>query len=411
MQKRYDMSHIKPIRSERDHVAAMARIERLMDAEPGTPEADELDLLADLVEHYEIKHFPIPKPTPLEAIRFRMEQGGLTPRDLVPIFGSRAKVSEVLSGKRPLTMATARALHEHFGIPAEVLLQAPQSMEAAAGEPVDYKRYPLKEMAKRGWVRDISRLDEQANVLLDDLITRTGCDRAAVVSLYRKNDHARANAKTDPFALEAWCWQVLATANANVPRAEWKEGTVTQEFLREVAQLSWSSEGPRLAKEFLEQHGISLVILEHLPRTYLDGAALRLADGRPVIALTLRYDRIDHFWFSLMHELAHVGRHLGSAECHGFVDDLSLRDSESTGADPREREADEWAEEALIPRAVWEFSPVRENPTPAAIEELARSLRIHPAIVAGRVRHEQRNYKLLSHYVGKDEVRRQFAGT
>lgn len=402
------MSSIKPIRSEQDHAAALARIELLMDAEPGTPEAEELDLLADLVEHYEAKHFPIPRPTPLEAIRFRMEQSDLTQRDLIPVFGSRAKVSEVLSGKRPLTMSAARALHEHFGIPADVLLQPLQAGDGPAQTRLEYKRYPLKEMARRGWVRDMPRPAEHARELIDELIARTGCDRAAAAGLYRKNDHARANAKTDPHALEAWCWQVLAMASADPPRTPWVEGTVTPVFLREVAQLSWSSEGPRLAREFLAQHGIALVVLAHLPRTHLDGAALRLADGRPVVALTVRYDRIDHFWFSLLHELAHVGLHLGSAECQGFVDDLSLRSAGSAATDPREAEADRWAEEALIPRETWETSPVREAPTPAAVEELARTLRVHPAVIAGRVRHEQRNYKLLSHYVGVGEVRRHF---
>jgi len=402
------MSSIKPIRNEQDHAAALARIELLMDAEAGTSEADELDVLADLVEHYEKKHFPIPRPTPLEAIRFRMEQGGLTPRDLIPVFGSRAKVSEVLSGKRQLNLSAARALHEHFGIPADVLLQQPQAIDEQAQTPVEYKRYPLKEMAKRGWVRDTPRIDEDAQELINELISRTGCDRAAVVGLYRKNDHARVNAKTDPHALEAWCWQVLAIGNANAPQAPWREGTVTQAFLREVAQLSWSDEGPRLAKEFLGQHGIALVTLAHLPRTHLDGAALRLADGRPVVALTLRYDRIDYFWFSLLHELAHVGRHLGSTECRGFVDDLSLRATDTAESDPRETEADEWAEEALIPADVWVTSLAREAPTPTAVEELARSLRIHPGVIAGRVRYEQRNYKLLSHYVGMGQVRRHF---
>jgi HTH-type transcriptional regulator/antitoxin HigA len=126
--------------------------------------------------------------------------------------------------------------------------------------------------------------------------------------------------------------------------------------------------------------------------------------------LTVRYDRIDHFWFSLLHELAHVGLHLGSSQCEGFVDDLSLRSSGTAASDPREAEADQWAEEALIPGDVWATSLVRELPSPAAVEELARSLRIHPAIIAGRVRHEQRNYKLLSHYVGAGEVRRHFPG-
>jgi HTH-type transcriptional regulator/antitoxin HigA len=402
------MSSIKPIRSEQDHATALARIELLMDAEPGTPEAAELDVLADLVELYEKKHFPMERPTPLEAIRFRMEQGGLTPRDLIPIFGSRGKVSEVLSGKRPLTLTSARLLHEHFGIPADVLLQQPEPADDQAQAKLDYKRYPLREMAKRGWVRDLPRIEDHAPELINELLSRTGCERAMATGLYRKNDHLRTNAKTDPHALEAWCWQVLATANANLPRAPWREGAVTQDFLRDVAQLSWSADGPRLAKEFLAQYGIALVALAQLPRTHLDGAALQLSNGRPVVALTLRYDRIDNFWFSLLHELAHVGLHLGSPGCEGFVDDLSLRGTGSAAVDPREAEADAWAEEALIPREIWTFSLVRESPTPSAVEELARSLRIHPAIIAGRVRYEQRNYKLLSHYVGMGEVRRHF---
>jgi HTH-type transcriptional regulator / antitoxin HigA len=93
--------------------------------EPNTPEPDELDVLTDLVEHYEEKTVPMGFPSPVAAIEFRLEQAGLTPRDLIPFIGSRAKVSEVLSGKRSLTMPMSRALHEHLGISAEVLLQRP----------------------------------------------------------------------------------------------------------------------------------------------------------------------------------------------------------------------------------------------------------------------------------------------
>lgn len=107
------MGMIKPIRIEADYEAALARIDALMDAEPGTPEGEELDILADLVEHYEAKHVPMSYPSAVAAIEFRLEQAGLTQRDLVPFIGSRAKVSEVLSGKRRITMPIARALHEH----------------------------------------------------------------------------------------------------------------------------------------------------------------------------------------------------------------------------------------------------------------------------------------------------------
>ena len=114
---------VKPIRTERDYKAALARIDELMDAVPGTPECDELDVLADLVVAYEHKHFPIDLPDPIAAIKFRMEQQGLSRKDLEPFIGSRSKVSEVLSGKRPLSLTMIRALHANLGIPAEVLLK------------------------------------------------------------------------------------------------------------------------------------------------------------------------------------------------------------------------------------------------------------------------------------------------
>ena len=115
---------LKPILTDEDCDAALARIEEIFDSEPGTPEGEELRVLIDLVERYE-SDIVMEYPDPVEAIRFRMEQAGLKQRDLIPFIGSRAKVSEVLSGKRDLTMKMARALHEHLGIPADVLLQKP----------------------------------------------------------------------------------------------------------------------------------------------------------------------------------------------------------------------------------------------------------------------------------------------
>jgi HTH-type transcriptional regulator/antitoxin HigA len=146
-----------------------------------------------------------------------------------------------------------------------------------------------------------------------------------------------------------------------------------------------------------------------LPRTHLDGAALQLADGIPVIGLTLRYDRLDNFWFCLLHELAHIGRHMsGTNNNEAFIDDLSLRDVQSARRDPRETEADEWAENGLIPEDIWNTSKVKDNPTPLAVMELAQRLGVHPAIIAGRIRHETRNFRLLSHFVGTGTLRRQF---
>ena len=329
------MANIKPIRSDRDYEAALGRISELMDAEPDSREGDELDILVDLVELYESKHVPMGYPNPIAAIEFRMEQAGLRPADLATFIGSRAKVSEVLSGKRAITMPMARALHEHLGIPADVLLREPDVDLDDPWADMEWSRFPVKSMAKLGWIPDRPDPAGRAEQVMRGLINRAGGLDVAGAALYRKNDHVRANAKMDPYALRAWCWQILARANEDLPKAGYERGTVTLDFLTKVARLSWSEDGPRLAKELLVKRGISLVIEKHLPKTYLDGVALRLGDGRPVIGLTLRYDRIDNFWFCLLHELAHVGRHMDNDRGEVFVDDFTLRKLEGRRGKPQ----------------------------------------------------------------------------
>ena len=402
------MANVTPIRTEADYQAALARVNALMDAAAGSPEGEELDVLVDLVALYESRRYEIGYPSPVQAIEFRMDQQGLSARDLVPLIGSRAKVSEVLAGKRGITMSMARALHRHLGIPAEVLLQDPDVDLDDSLSDVEWTRFPLTAMARRGWIPDVPDLRDRAEELVGGLIQRAGGPQAAAAVQFRRNDHRRLNAKADPYALQAWCWKVLAEANARPPDASYQPGAVTPEFLRETARLSASAQGPRKAQQFLASHGVALVIVPHLPRTYLDGAALRLADGRPVVGLTLRYDRLDNFWFCLLHELAHIGRHQDSGSRTLFVDDHSLRPRTPGPADAQEAEADAWAEEALIPATAWRSSVVREFPTMMNAIDLAQSLGIHPAIVAGRVRHERGNYRLLSHLVGSGHVRRQF---
>ena len=113
---------IRPIKSTQDYERALARVDELMDAEPDTPEGDELDVLVTLVESYEDKHFPIESPDPVEAILFRMEEMNLMRKDLEPYIGSRHRVSEVLNRKRELSLNMIRRLHEGLGIPLENLI-------------------------------------------------------------------------------------------------------------------------------------------------------------------------------------------------------------------------------------------------------------------------------------------------
>lgn len=117
------MEALRPIRDEADHEAAMAEVERLWGAPSGTPEGDRLDILATLIDAYESQHHPMDPPDPVEAIKFRMEQQGLTRKDLERILGGRGRVAEVLNRRRGLSITMIRRLHEELGISAEVLIR------------------------------------------------------------------------------------------------------------------------------------------------------------------------------------------------------------------------------------------------------------------------------------------------
>jgi HTH-type transcriptional regulator/antitoxin HigA len=116
-------TELKPIRSRADHKRALAEVEQLWGSKSGTPQGDRLDILATLIDAYEAAHFPMDPPDPVDAIKFRMEQQGLTRKDLEPLIGTRTRVAEVLNRRRPLSIRMIRKLHEGLGIPAEVLIR------------------------------------------------------------------------------------------------------------------------------------------------------------------------------------------------------------------------------------------------------------------------------------------------
>lgn len=141
---------IRPIRTEQDHRAAVARIEKLMSALPDTPEGDELDVLATLVDAYEAKHHAIDAPDPVTAIQFRMEQQQLSRKDLEPLIGSRARVSEILTGKRPLTLEMVRRVKGGLGISADLLIMpAPALNKNRPGSRVQPTKVAARVAVKR----------------------------------------------------------------------------------------------------------------------------------------------------------------------------------------------------------------------------------------------------------------------
>ena len=395
------------IKTEEDYTLALKRIEALMDAEANTPEADELELLATLVEMYEEKQYPIDLPDPVEAIRFRMEQLGLKQQDLIPFMGSRSKVSEVMNRKKSLTLSMMRGLNRGLGIPAEVLLHEPDAGFPESFSDLEWNRFPVAEMVKRGWLTVDAYSVDQNEELMRAFISRAGGLEAVSMALLRQGHSARMNAKADKYAVSAWCLRVLELAKARALKQAYKKGALTSAALKEIARLSYFSNGPILAREYLEKQGIHLIVVPHLPRTYLDGAAMLMSDGSPVVGLTLRYDRIDNFWFSLIHELVHITMHL-TDDKPIIVDDFDLRRHKHDGLDRVEQEADQMASSSLIPKTYWDRISAMDSISLKEVKAIAKKLRIHPAIIAGRIRLERNNYRLLTKLVGQGEVRKLF---
>jgi HTH-type transcriptional regulator/antitoxin HigA len=122
---------VKGIRTKKDYETALDELERLWGAKSGTPEGDRLDVLATLIDAYEAVHYPMDPPDPIEAIKFRMEQQGLTRKDLEPLIGTRTRVAEVLNRRRSLSIEMIRRLHQALGISAEVLIRPSRRDKAA----------------------------------------------------------------------------------------------------------------------------------------------------------------------------------------------------------------------------------------------------------------------------------------
>lgn len=404
------------IKSQEQYDAVLRRVDELLSLEraASSDEQNELEVLAVLLRDYEHRESPLLPPDPIVAIRVRAEQKGLLPRDLVPFFGTRSRVSEVLSGKRPLTLSMIRALHEGLGIPLEALVAEPRQPEAH-DEEVEWDRFPIREMARRGWL-NVARVTGRAKVSYgaakDALSEFFGSQErlSACFGSLQKTDNVRSGSRVDRYSLVAWTAHVLRRAERVDPVRRFDPADWDDETLRDLRSLSRFEVGPRLAVQFLEERGIIVDVVPHLPRTRLDGAAMLREDGTPVIALTIRHDRLDNFWFTLFHELMHVVHHLArSGSCWQnrsgiFLDDLDVVASISD----IEKEADTRAREALIPERLWEGSAVRFVVAPLTVTELAREASVSEAVVAGRVRFEKQNYRLLSQMVGAGEVRAQF---
>ena len=397
------MNKIKVIKTKEDYEDALKLVEMLIshDPDPDSEEGEQLSLIITLIEDYETKAFPETLPNPIDAIKYRMEQVGLKPADLIPYIGSRSRVSEILSGKRHLTLEMVRALEAGLGIPAKVLIKK-QDLD----ENLDYQNWDNRlvgEMEGRGYFGSYSIKRHSKDELLKNFFASIGSP-AQIVGMLRKSNY-RSSPLTDKRALSAWAACVLRKAKKIRVSKKYKHGTIDLVFMQELAKLSAKDNGPVLAQEYLKKHGIILVIEPHFSKTHLDGATILINKDNPVIGLTLRHDRLDNFWFTLMHEVAHIALHYGQ-DISLFYDEFE--DIKGLDIGSKEKEADNLASEALVPSSKWEISPAKLIPSSIAASSLARELGVHIAIIAGKIRYEGGKWVYLNNIISKEKVRKYF---
>ncbi|VAW79013.1 hypothetical protein MNBD_GAMMA12-346 [hydrothermal vent metagenome] len=261
--------------------------------------------------------------------------------------------------------------------------------------PLEWSLFPLDEIVSRSWVNaTLEELKTKPKQIFDKFINTIGGDEVPQSVLFRKTFHKNTNSLMNDYALLAWSIRVVSKAFSECCTQEYDSDFITKEFFIEVAQLSHYEDGPIRAKNLLAENGIALVIEKSLPGAIFNGAAIPTRRGMPVIGLTLQYDRVDNFWFTLLHELAHVWKHFDDVN-ELYVDYFGSGEQEN---DIKEDEANSIAREALIPKSYLMHDAFILK-TNAAVEDLAEELNISTAIVAGRIQFDLKQYNIFRKYV------------
>jgi HTH-type transcriptional regulator/antitoxin HigA len=264
-----------------------------------------------------------------------------------------------------------------------------------------WAQLPYKEMIKRRWF-DLPRGENPIKQVKEYFLHAAGPQFAT--ALHRKK--MRSGNIPNEYALLAWQARILELSRIKIKDGEISALELDDNWIPELVRLTRRKDGPKRARDLLAEKGIVLIVERHLPGSYLDGAAMLADPDTPVVGLTLRYDRLDNFWFVLMHELGHVFKHLFDGLRFDFFDEESGGDTDSI-----ESEADGFALSALIPEELWDQCLSRFALSKEAVEIDAENLGIDPSIIAGRIRKERNDYTILSNLVGQGEVRSQLEET
>lgn len=329
---------------------------------------------------------------PGEYIRDLLESRDWTQADLADILGRPVQaVNEIIVGKKAITPETARALGEAFGTGPDFWLNLETAFRLSLSRTTSgdvgrrarlYGLAPIKDMINRGWIGPSDSLDVLEQEVLRFFQISSFDDRPMCKFAAKKSG---SYAQVMP-AHMAWYFRSRSLAESiDVPAFDDARFNAGLTDLRKLAKLE---SDVRNVPGLLSTLGIRFLIVEHLPSTKLDGGVFWLADDRPVIVLSLRYDRIDNFWFVLSHELAHIkNRDLGSID-----DDLTDTSSDPSADKPEfERRADRMAAHLMIQKRYLDTFMASNRPrySKRAIVAFANSIGIHPGIVVGQLQHRK----------------------
>jgi len=365
------------------------------------------ELLAEIKEYEDLKEGKIimseinsVEELPLALIKARIANQ-LTQAELAEKLNMKMQQIQRYEAERyeSASLKTLAKVADQLGVKlnADVQLKA-----IDAPEVFDIKNYPFKQMFQRNWfgnfLGSFNDAAKQSPTLLAELFSTAGLTDLKY-SLTKKS--IRAGSNLNEFALNAWYARILVKAKHQQVGNIFHKDMINAVWLTSLARLSREENAPEKAANYLMQSGIRFIVEPVLEGTFLDGAALLMEDFSPIIAMTLRYDRLDNFWFVLFHELAHIILHLNN-DLNVIFDDLDIK------IDGIEQEADAYALNALIPNEIWRKSLVRFNPSNETITNQAEALAVHPALLAGRVRRETGKYYLFNDLIGQGEVRKYF---
>ena len=394
------MFYARIIRNDQQYKEQCDILSGLLKKTHRTQEEEELiDLLTLLIDMYTRASDTVEEKAlmfyadAVDAIKFRMKQGGYTRKDLIRLIGSPSKASEVMNRKVRLSLQMIRALHEGMGIPAEILLREPDEKRLVSR--YNTKDYPFSEMLRRGYFNfdgALAKAKAIGSVLLEDFF-------AVLPSVHPKTCFRKTLSQIDESdmnAVNAWQCRIIHRVHNDIVK-EYIPSKVNTDVYNEIAKLSIQEKGEILVKSELNNLGIHVIYEPQLPKTKIDGAAFLADDGHPVIAMTLRHDRLDNFWFTVMHELYHVIHHLEKNSTTVFMDNIDSVAARTDDAD--ELAADNAAEEALIPSHVWKDKRIQallHTRSASVVKMVAHEMNVSPAVLAGRIRWEKKNYKYFS---------------